>query len=55
MSLAEFLAPGLVMMAMVHAAFENAASSLVQGKLLGNERRDVLIALRVRCGSRPLE
>ncbi len=35
-SLAEFLAPGLVMMAMVHAAFENAAGSLVQGKLLGN-------------------
>ena len=35
-SLAEFLAPGLVMMAMVHAAFENAAASLVQGKLLGN-------------------
>ena len=34
--LAEFLAPGLVMMAMVHAAFENPATSLIMGKMQGS-------------------
>ncbi len=33
--LVEFLAPGLAMMAIVHASFENAAATLVQAKLLG--------------------
>ncbi|MFQ5784909.1 MAG: ABC transporter permease [Alphaproteobacteria bacterium] len=34
--LIDFLAPGLAMMAIVQASFENAAGSLVQAKLLGN-------------------
>ncbi len=41
--LAAFLAPGLIVMAIFHAAFENTAGSLVQGKLLGNIA-DVLMA-----------
>ncbi len=34
--LVQFLAPGLIVMAIFHAAFENTAGSLVQAKLLGN-------------------
>lgn len=34
--LIQFLAPGLMVMAIFNAAFENTAGSLVQGKLLGN-------------------
>ena len=54
-SFAEFVAPGLIMMAILNNAFANASSSLIQAKIMGTASRKIafLILVWVRSISLP--